>query len=80
MNAIFSDRAKEQNNTDVNSNDYNSVVMATINAIGVCYYVRVSDRDDYLEQVATYFRYHFIITRFRRGVVGGTQIISDPTQ
>ena len=36
--------------------DYNTVTFATINAIGVCYYVRISSRDEYLDAVSKYFK------------------------
>ena len=32
-------------------------VLAAINAIGVCYYVRISAREEYLQDVARYFRF-----------------------
>ena len=59
MIPIFSDLAREQADQTgyvLEDDVYPTVVLAAINAIGVCYYVRIGAREDYIDQVATYFR------------------------
>jgi hypothetical protein len=51
--------AQEQRDNDYNPHDFETVVLAAINAIGVCYYVRISARVEYLDAVAQYFRFPF---------------------
>lgn len=61
MTPIFAELAQNQaerhgTNNDFNRHDFTLVVISAINAIGVCYYVRISAREEYLQEVATYFR------------------------
>ena len=37
--------------------EYPNAVLAAVNAVGVCYFVRINARDEYLDQVAKYFRF-----------------------
>lgn len=62
MNPIFAELAGNQAEKRREPNIFNSqnfplVVLSAINAIGVCYYVRISARQEYLDDVATYFRF-----------------------
>ena len=66
MTPIFAELAADQaakNGTDDNYNlsDFPLVVISAINAIGVCYYVRISARVEYLDLIAPYFR---LVRRF----------------
>ena len=61
MNPIFAELAGNQAERKGEPNNFNRhnfplVVLSAINAIGVCYYVRISAREEYLRDVATYFR------------------------
>ncbi|XP_063680621.1 LOW QUALITY PROTEIN: E3 ubiquitin-protein ligase rnf213-alpha-like [Bolinopsis microptera] len=64
MTPIFAELAKDQaakagTADNYNLSDFPLVVISAINAIGVCYYVRISARVEYLDLVAPYFRNPF---------------------
>ena len=62
MTPIFAELAAAQANRERRPDDFNTfdfplVVLSAISAIGVCYYVRISAREEYLRDVARYFRF-----------------------